>query len=333
MSDIYSVTDRTVWDTFVENHCPYALFQHWDWGCVQEALGTSIWRFGYFANKKLCGVSQVVKIQARRGTFLHIRHGPIVEDGNKKIWEAFLSYLKILGKKEHAMFIRISPLVEPCQEEFFKHFGFLSSAIHAMDAERCLVLDLKETDDALLTNMRKTTRYEIRRAEKLGVKVQMSENINDVETFLSLYKKTSSRHGFVEHHGLKEEFSVFKKNSNAVLFFAWYEDMCIASALVLFVGGQAIYHHGASIPSSSGASNLLQWRAIQEAKKRGMKLYNFWGIAPEGKAHHPWNGLTLFKKGFGGKIIEYLHAMDLPLSPWYVGSYAIEYFRKVRKGY
>ncbi|GAI33015.1 unnamed protein product, partial [marine sediment metagenome] len=27
------------------------------------------------------------------------------------------------------------------------------------------------------------------------------------------------------------------------------------------------------------ASYLLQWEAIKEAKNRGCKLYNFWGIA------------------------------------------------------
>ena len=40
-----------------------------------------------------------------------------------------------------------------------------------------------------------------------------------------------------------------------------------------------------------------------------------------------------FKKGFGGRIIEYLHAKDLPLSPSYCATYLLEWFRKVLKGY
>jgi len=64
------------------------------------------------------------------------------------------------------------------------------------------------------------------------------------------------------------------------------------------------------------AAYLLQWEAIREVKSRGCKLYNFWGISDE-RRNHPWAGLTLFKKGFGGFSKEYLLAQDLPLRPFY----------------
>jgi lipid II:glycine glycyltransferase (peptidoglycan interpeptide bridge formation enzyme) len=64
-----------------------------------------------------------------------------------------------------------------------------------------------------------------------------------------------------------------------------------------------------------------------------MARYNFWGIAPEGKKNHPWNGLTGFKKGFGGEAHEYLHAQDLPCSPLYILPKTIETIRRIKKGY
>jgi lipid II:glycine glycyltransferase (peptidoglycan interpeptide bridge formation enzyme) len=78
---------------------------------------------------------------------------------------------------------------------------------------------------------------------------------------------------------------------------------------------------------------LLQWEAIKEAKKRDKSIYNFWGIAPDTKRRHPWQGLSLFKKGFGGRLVEYLHAKDLPLSPLYFATYCYETLRKWKKGY
>jgi len=96
-------------------------------------------------------------------------------------------------------------------------------------------------------------------------------------------------------------------------------------------GEYAFYHHGASqntypkIPTAYA----VQWAAIREAKKRGIKLYNFWGIAPdENDKKHPWAGLTLFKKGFGGYRTNYLHAQDLPLSWKYWISWSIELIRR-----
>jgi len=82
-------------------------------------------------------------------------------------------------------------------------------------------------------------------------------------------------------------------------------------------------------------SYLLQWEAIKEGKKRGCKTYNFWGIAPESeleaKKDHPWKGLSLFKKGFGGYKKEYVKTQDFPLSWKYWPIYLFEEIRKRKR--
>jgi len=104
--------------------------------------------------------------------------------------------------------------------------------------------------------------------------------------------------------------------------------------MILFYNHQAIYHHSASIPSKAPVNYLLQWEVIKEAKRRGKSVYNFWGIAPDGLDRHPWKNLTLFKKGFGGEQVNYLHAHDYPVSKLgYRFNYLVEYFRKIYKGY
>jgi lipid II:glycine glycyltransferase (peptidoglycan interpeptide bridge formation enzyme) len=202
-----------------------------------------------------------------------------------------------------------------------------------MDGELCWVLSLDINEDQILGSMRKTTRYEIRRAEKLGVWVKVANDSHDIGKFLALYEKTSKRQGFTAHTGIREEFEVFVKEGNAKLYLGYFQKTLVAGALILYYGGQAIYHHGASIHSLAPVSTLIQWQAIKDAKKAGLKVYNFWGIAPSGKNRHPWQGLTLFKKGFGGKELNYHHAMDLPLHPLYAFTYVSELLRKWKKGY
>ena len=106
----------------------------------------------------------------------------------------------------------------------------------------------------------------------------------------------------------------------------------------MIYGGETSYHHGAStlkypkIP----ASYLLQWTAIRDALRRGDRVYNFWGIAPAqstGSTKHPFAGVTTFKTGFGGELLELVHCMDLPLSKRYYLTWGIEAIRKWRRGF
>ena len=327
--------DNIVWENFVFSHAPRSLFQSWFWGEVQKKLGATVWRMGFYDNDTLIGIAQIIKVIARRGTFLHVRHGPIFIQQKKKYWQEAVSDIRDLAQDERAWFIRVGPLIDDSasNQDMLLRLGLRPSAIHAMDAEHCWMLDLNQSEEQLLAGMRKTTRYEIRRAMNLGVAVEMSQSLKDLDIFFKLYKETSDRHGFVPHEGITEEFEVFTKANKALLLLGKHEGKILAGAIILFYGNQGIYHHGASISTKVPVSTLIQWEAIKEAKKRGMNVYNFWGIAPENKANHPWRGITLFKKGFGGGEVEYIHAHDLPVSPFYVVARAIESIRRLSRGY
>ena len=60
-------------------------------------------------------------------------------------------------------------------------------------------------------------------------------------------------------------------------------------------------------------------------------MYNFWGVVPESEKNHPWAGLSLFKKGFGGKEKEYVKTQDYILSPMYWLTYIFEELRKRKR--
>jgi len=231
------------WDSFLHEHSPMALFQSWAWGNVEKKLGHTVWRWGWCKNGMLAGIAQIIKVAARRGTFLHVRHGPIGDISFKDIIE--------FAKKEHAWFIRISPHVPSEKEIVFRNKGFVPAPIHAMDAELCWVLDVDKAEEELLAGMRKTTRYEIKRAQKMGVVVQKS---NDIQEFLRLYDTTASRHNFVQHTGIREEFDTLDTD----LLVAKYNKTVLAAAIIVYFGDEAIYHHGASVPNKDGASYLLQ---------------------------------------------------------------------------
>lgn len=325
---IKEITDRGVWDHFWETHAPEALFQSWLWGEVVKKQSLPLVRFGLYDGSKLVGIFQVVTVRARRGTYLHVRQGPIL----LKQWSFVTNFLKDQARRERASFVRISPPLgdTDANRQMLKRFGMLPAATHEMDAQRRWVLDITRPEEMILSGMRKTTRYEIKRAMKEGVIIEKTE---DVSSFFDLYGQTADRHGFVPHKGIREEFDVFSNEHGATMFLGKHRQKAFAAAIILFLGHQAIYHHGASIPNHFGASYLLQWEAIREAKRRGMKTYNFWGIAPPDKPNHPWRGITLFKTGFGGQEVRTIHTHDLPISPRYYLTRSIEIWERLRRGY
>lgn len=332
---IDTVLDRTEWERFWEMNAPQALFQSWLWGEVVIRQSLPLIRFGLYGGSRLVGIYQVVTVRARRGTYLHVRHGPIFVAQKLPYWRSVLTHLQSLAREERAWFLRMSPQIDdsPSHRELFGSLGLKPSVLHEVDAERCLHLPLVQPEDQLLTGMRKTTRYEIRRAEKMGICVVSSTDPADLDKFFDLYQKTSKRQHFVVHGGIREEFGVYTKEGNAVLLLGYHENTLLSTAMILFSGNQAIYHHGASIPTKLPINYAVQWEAIRMAKKRGFAWYNFWGVAPEGNQSHPWYGHSLFKRGFGGSEVVTIHAHDVPTSGLYWFTRALEWWEERRRGY
>jgi len=346
--NIREITNKDEWEGFLEN-CTEKTFLHsWNWGEFNQAMGSKIWRFGAY-NGKLLGIVLILKISAKRGTFLFIPHGPVVVDGieekdKKEILELVLNHLKDIIREEKISFIRVSPIWEKTEENIniFSNSAFRGAPIH-MHPEVTWELNIAPTEDQILANMRKTTRYLIKQAEKNpDIEIIKSNNIEDLKLFWPVYKETAKRHNFVvfSEKYLETEFSIFAKDKQIILFLGKYKDEIVSVALFVFWQGTCVYHHSGSLSKYNKipVSYLLQWNAIKEAKNRGCKTYNFWGIAPDIKiaknaqdSKHPWAGLSLFKMGFGGYIKEYVKTQDLIILPKYWLNYIIEILRKKRR--
>jgi len=385
--EIKEIKNKEIWEGFLLKCEEKTFLDSWNWGEFNKMMGNKIWRLGIFRGLRpdlspLRGryqegeegdplsVALVIKIQAKRGTFLFIPHGPNIKSKlknrasiyrsegeeedkvifayqNSKLLEVLLNELKKIAKEENTNFIRIAPILERNKENevIFKELGFREAPIH-IHPELTWELNITPPENELLMGMRKTTRYLIRQARKnKDIEISKSQDLENIKVFNSLYQETANRHLFVpfSFEYLKNEFLAFKLDNQILIFFGKYKGEIISSAIIIFWQNIAFYHHGASslkypkIP----VSYLLQWKAILEAKKRGCKLYNFWGIADVNSKFkiqnskfrkHPWAGLTLFKKGFGGYKKEYVQTQDFVISPKYWLTFIFEKLRKKRRG-
>ncbi len=336
----------------------------WNWGEFNKSLEFSIWRIGIYEQDLLIAVALIIqkesenKIKKVIGRHLFIPHGPSVIEKFKpktdKILKLFLDYSKTLARQQKANFIRINPIFPRTQnfEKAFNDLGFVNSPIF-VHPEVTWLLDIQNSQDLLLAQMRKTTRYMIRQGEKNNILISQGNNIEDVEKYNKIYIETVKRQKFEPFslQYLEKEFQAFNNDNQIKIFFANQDEVGLLAealaevgAMIIFWQGQAFYHQGASNIKNpkAGSAYLLQWNIIQEAKKQGCKIYNFWGIEEEIKSKedinnddvkkHPWWGLSIFKMGFGGERVEYLKTKDYPITFLYWPFSFYELIRRIKKG-
>ena len=340
--EIREIKDKKIWENFLLDCKEKTFLQSWNWGEFNKSMGDSAYRLGVFENNNLISTAQIIKVCAKRGTFLFIPHGPNVKNQkseiNKKVLRILLGELKKKAKKEKMSLIKISPIWKKNEENVktFTDFGFRPAPIH-IHPELTWELDISPSEEDLLAQMRKTTRYLIRKSLKNEeIKVTKDHTAESIKKFDKLYQSTKDRKMFVPFSldYLKNEFLNFSSDNQISVFLGKYKGEVVSAGIFVFWQDTCFYHHGASslLYPKVPVSYLLLWEAIKEAKKRGIQKFNFWGTAPFLNKKHPWFGLTLFKMGFGGYQKEYVKTQDLVLSSKYWIFFAIDTIRKIKKG-
>jgi len=334
---IKEINNKEDWERFALSQSPNIFLQSWNWGEFHQSLGNKVFHLGLLKNQVITGTALLVKEEAKRGTYLACPGGPLLADWQEDNFKQILNQMIELGRQEKVVFLRVRPSILDNEKNrtIFKKLGFQDAPMH-MHAETTWQLDLSPSEEELLAGMRKNTRYYVRRAVKDGVKVFQTKDLKEIETLDRLQMEAVKRHKFIPFpkEFLRKQFQAFIKDEQTALFLAEYKKQILSIAMIIFYGDMAVYHYAGTssqypkIPSSY----LLQWEAIKEAKKRGCRLYNFWGIAPTDDPKHRFAGVTIFKKGFGGERVDYLHAQDFPLSPLYRVTYSFETIRrKIRR--
>ncbi len=327
------IINKAEWETFLTTR-PEANFLHsWYWGEFHKALKKSIHRFGFYDNEKLVGVMLLVVEKSRRAIYVTVPAGPIIDWHNDQVVAAILATMKEVAHKEQAAFVRVRPQIEDTSETraLFSRLGFRGAPSH-LHAELTSQLDITLDEEALMANMRKQTRAEIRKGIKEGITVSQTTDPNAIRPFYDVQCETAKRQGFVpfSYEFLHEQFKIFTESGHAVLYTATLGSDVLAYAFIIFYGTESAYHYGASTEAGRKhpGAYMIQWEAIREAKRRGIKVHNFWGVAPLGQIKHRFYPISIFKRGFGGKDFAYLHAHDLVIRPLaYVKNFIIEYVR------
>jgi lipid II:glycine glycyltransferase (peptidoglycan interpeptide bridge formation enzyme) len=242
--------------------------------------------------------------------------GPLLDWTNPDksgISGAFFLQLHSYLRKRGALALQIEPAYEIGNQACKEFTGYMDSMhfkpIQAIQPRRTIVLDLTPDEDSLLRGMKEKWRYNIRLAERKGVRVRVAQTEAEVHNWYRLLQTTSIRDGF-GIHTLKyylRAWQIFAPCNQAHLFLASYQGQLLAGIFVGLMAKQAIYLDGASSNEERHRmpNYLLQWEAIRWAKLQGATSYDFWGIPETDSQDEAMAGVYRFKSGWGGRIVRF----------------------------
>lgn len=276
-----------------------------EWARFQEMNGREVVRTE-------SGVYGFVHTLPIVGAYLYLPRFP---GGNISDAQSILKDLVSLAQQKKFGWIRVEPETEEILhvcERVISSWGEneqvrLVKAPHDMQPREIFVIDVSLSEENLLAGMKAKTRYNIRLAEKKGVRVFTTRAKKYQELFFSLIQATAKRQGILPHpQSYYEKMLDAFSEEQLTLFVAEFEGTVLAANLVLFFGDTATYLHGGTSDMHRDvmAPMLLQWEQIRATKQCGCRWYDFGGVSVSSEIKNQksniaaWAGITRFKLGF-----------------------------------
>lgn len=333
---VKTVKNQTEWDEFVTAHPDANFLQSWDFYEFYLSRGFDIVRRGiYDENDQLVGVYAGEVEPAKRGRHLAVAGGPIFDWSNPEVKKLIFDDMELQAKKLKCTFVRVRPQLQntPENAKTFQQLGFRKAPMY-LSVEFAGVLNLENSEEEILKNMRQRLRRALRKAEKNQITIEKTSDPKAIHDFYQIELQTAKRHDFYafSEDFLTKQFAAFAKNDEAVLYIAKLNGEILAENFMIFYGNEASYHYGVSseLGTKYSSAPLLHMEAMRDARKRGIKRYNFWGIVDENDTKHRFYGVSVFKRGFGVEELKYLEARDLVLDKisYYTKTLPIETLRR-----
>jgi len=315
------------WDRVISKFNNVHILQTSEWGILKTEFG---WEVARFAGQN-SGAQILFKDLPLGLTWAYLPKGPF---GNN--WKELWPEIEKECKDRRAVFLKIEPdiwentIQEGSSIEFPSNY---QKSSHSIQPPRTLVLDICGSNQEIMARMKQKTRYNTRLADKKGVKVSSSR---DIERFYQLCTETGRREQFGIHNQkyYKSVYEKFSKKGQCELFFAEFDGILLAAVMVFCNDQRAWYFYGAS---SNQYRNLMapyavQWAAIKWARGKGCQEYDLWGVpdydhdALEAQFVHQNEGLWgvyRFKRGFGGVLRKSYATIDRIYIPFLYNIYSL----------
>ena len=318
---IVDIEKREKWDNFITSHEESNFLQSWDFYEFHKNRGKKIVRRAIIDEDGDIQAAYAGVVEtAKRGTYMAIAGGPIMDFSKKRLVKLIFDDIKSVGEKLDCVFVRVRPQLPLSNKslELMRNMGLKKAPMY-LSVEYAGVLNLKKDESEILTSASQGFRRKLRKAEKSEIETIANAEKWSIDEFCKLEKKHAERQKYVafSENFLKKQFEAFAKNDEVLIYTAKKDGKILAQNFIIFYGAEASYHYGVSseLGTKYSAAPLLHIRAMEEARKRGCTRYNLWGIVGLKEKSHRFYGVSEFKRSFGCEELKYTPAHDMILSP------------------
>ena len=330
------------WNQIISNLPNPHLLQAREWGLAKQPFGWlphyKIWQG---ADGQPEAAAQILQRSIHiPGTskslcMLYVPKGPLLRDWNDKTLRMrVLSDLANFGREQGAFFLKVDPDINmgigvPGESDAaadplgaavvdeLKTGGWRFSN-EQVQMRNTMLIDLRKSEEHLLADMKQKTRYNLRLAERKGVRVRRGGSA-DFSSLYSMYAETSARDSFVirSEEYYRTVWDSFFEAGILLPLVAEVEDQAVAGLMLFIFGSQSWYLYGMSRSMARDwmPNYLLQWEAIKASQAAGCEVYDLWGAPDEFNDSDPMWGVYRFKHGLGAYPVRHIGAWDLPLQP------------------
>lgn len=181
------------------------------------------------------------------------------------------------------------------------------------------VLDINRATEEVWMGMHKHARYNVRLAERAkAVYRQYVPAEAPFDEFIGLMQTTSDRDSFSLHNTAYYRAMLdVMQPSDGFISIAYIDDVPAAAALFVIHDSQLHYVFAGSSNDyrKIAPAYFLLWNALQHGQKQGCSLLNFGGVQDDVKKLR-LQGVTSFKKRFGGYQVNHQNPHDIVISPF-----------------
>jgi lipid II:glycine glycyltransferase (peptidoglycan interpeptide bridge formation enzyme) len=309
------------WDGFLESQSGTGFMQSSWWANFKVTSG-----WGHFGvvlrdGETIMGGAQVMTyVFAPGNCFYYIPEGPVLPEDESDSAQVFQRVFEFIeAKRKHEEHVVSHLRIEPRWEHLPSFVGGFRQSRGWMEPRNTLYIDLNPSERAILAQMKPKGRYNISVARRHDVSIVEDVSPQGIEDFLSIYQETVTRHDLP---GTDQEFfyTLIPRLSaleHGSVFFAEYQGVRVATALVVYFGLRATYFFGGSraIHRDVMAPYLMHYEIMRKAKDLGCQWYDMYGIAPQTESNHPWSSISVFKRKLGGKDFSFVPTMDYIYDP------------------
>jgi len=321
--------DQGAWQRLLANEPSGDFLHDWGWAAVAVHDGHPQRRYVLVEDDASVALvaAQVRQIALGR-SFWYVPHGPVTDYAHPAAaarLRALIEGLVDQARADRAVALRLEPRIETGTPEAAVLDELAHRVPERLQVGQTRIVELAE-DEALLAGFDADTRYAVRRSAREGVDVSLVTDPNDhpaVERLHELVRATQRRAGF-RLPPLDRYWTAWQALAGAgraCLVEARREGQVLASGMLVTEGAQSFYLFAGSRRETAGepkhyASYAAQWAMMREARARGAHRHDLWGVAPAGAGpDHPWSGVGLFKKGFGGRGVTWAGSWEIVVDP------------------